>query len=92
MDLIWITKADYVSDFKINLTFNNGMSGIVELRKKIERLPIYEPLKDKDYFKNFRLNSWTIEWENGADFAPESLYELAKQGNKTTASKVQKAV
>jgi len=82
MDLIWITKADYVSDFKISLTFNNGTSGIVELSKKIEKLPIYKPLKNKNYFKNFKLNAWTIEWENGADFAPESLHELIEQENK----------
>ncbi len=92
MDLIWITKATYVSDFKISLTFNNGKNGVVELSKKIEKLPIYEPLRDKSYFKNFKLNSWTIEWENGADFAPESLYRLMEEENKTTTNKVQKAI
>lgn len=26
-------------------------------------------------FKNFTLNSWTIKWENGADFSPEFLLD-----------------
>ncbi len=29
-----------------------------------------------EYFKSFKLKSWTIECENGADCAPEFLYEL----------------
>lgn len=42
---------------------------------------VFEPLKDVEKFKNFRLNPFTIEWENGADFAPENLYHF--QENKT---------
>ncbi|PSR05108.1 MAG: hypothetical protein BRD50_01835 [Bacteroidetes bacterium SW_11_45_7] len=39
---------------------------------------VFEPLKDKEVFQNFHLNPWTIEWENGADFAPEFLHELSQ--------------
>lgn len=75
MDLVWIVKAEYISDYKILLTFNDGIEGIVDFQDKLN-LPIYKPLKVKDYFKMFTLNSWTVEWENGADFAPEPLYEI----------------
>ena len=37
---------------------------------------IFQPLKEPAYFRNFRINFNTIEWENGADFAPEYLYEI----------------
>jgi len=33
-------------------------------------------LKNKDYFKVFTLKYNTIEWENGADFAPEYLFNI----------------
>ena len=36
---------------------------------------VFEPLKNKDYFKAFSIKYNTVEWENGADFAPEFLYE-----------------
>ena len=87
MDLVWVTKANYISDFKMELTFNNGIIGVVDFRDKFD-LPIYKPLKNKDFFKTFKLNSWTIEWENGADFAPEFLYELIEKQKTKQANKV----
>ncbi len=75
MELVWVVKAEYITDYKISFTFNNGTHGIIDFEKKFD-LPIYEPLKNMEYFKSFKLKSWTIAWENGADYAPEFLYEL----------------
>lgn len=74
MENIWITKATYIRDYQLELEFNDGSSGIVDLTHELNK-PIFQPLKDINYFKNFKLNSWTITWDNGADFAPEFLYE-----------------
>ncbi|SHI58642.1 Protein of unknown function [Cruoricaptor ignavus] len=71
--MLWITAADYRNDFKINLTFSDGKSGIVDFENLLDE-KIFLPLKNPGEFKNFRLNSWTLEWENGADFSPEFLY------------------
>lgn len=81
MDLIWITEAKYVKDFKIELTFNEGTKNVVDLEKSLKG-KIFEPLKKIEYFKTFKKNSWTIEWDCGADFAPEFLYQLAAEQNK----------
>jgi hypothetical protein len=75
MSLVWITKASFVENYKISLEFNDSKSGIVDC-SNILTLPIYKELKDIEKFKNFKLNSWTLEWENGADFSPEFLYQL----------------
>ena len=39
---------------------------------------IFEPLNDPDYFRLMRLDTrcGTVVWPNGADFAPEALWEL----------------
>ncbi len=79
MELIWITKAEYLSDYKINLVFNNGFQGVVDLENSLEN-KLFAPLRDKAYFKTFKKNAWTIEWNCNVDFAPEYLYELAKKG------------
>ncbi len=78
MNLIWITKANYLNEYKIELEFNNQKKGVVNLKPYLDK-KIYEPLKNLSNFKKFQLNSWTIEWENGADFSPEFLLENIKE-------------
>ena len=73
--LLWVTDAKYVEDYKIAVTFNNGLQKIVDLEGHLSG-GIFESLKKKDNFKNFFVSDWTIEWSNGADLAPEFLYSL----------------
>ncbi|HEY3371753.1 MAG TPA: DUF2442 domain-containing protein [Prolixibacteraceae bacterium] len=72
-----VSGAKYLGDYKINLLFNNGESKIVDLSDKLIG-KVFEPLKDKAYFQLFAIKFNTIEWSNGADFAPEYLYEIGK--------------
>ena len=70
-----VSNAKYLGDYKIGLIFNNGVSKTVDLADKLIG-KIFEPLKDKVYFQSFKIKYNTIEWSNGADFAPEYLYEI----------------
>ena len=70
-----VTKAAYLNKYRILLTFNNGVSKTVDLEDEIKD-SIYEPLRQIDYFKKFEIKYNTIEWPNGADYAPEYLYEI----------------
>ena len=36
---------------------------------------ICRKLQDMDYFRNFTLDPFTVDWNNEIGFAPESLYE-----------------
>jgi len=40
--------------------------------------PIFEPLKDLEYFRRFTVNQDidTVTWPNEADFSPDFLYEI----------------
>ncbi|WP_396211051.1 DUF2442 domain-containing protein [Flavobacterium sp.] len=75
MSLLWITKVEYVDNYRLNLQFNTSEKGVVNLENHLDKR-IFEPLKEVDFFKKVKLNSWTIEWENGADFSPEFLKEI----------------
>jgi hypothetical protein len=75
----FVKKAEYLEGYKIRVTFDNGESKEADLAPFLHG-EIFEPLKDINYFKKFRLSPDidTIYWENGADLAPEFLYEIGK--------------
>ncbi|MDR0232795.1 MAG: DUF2442 domain-containing protein [Dysgonamonadaceae bacterium] len=74
-DLIWITDAKYIGSYQIALTFNDGLKKTVDLKKHLNG-EIFEPLRKIENFKDFYVSDWSIEWNNGADMAPEFLYSL----------------
>lgn len=76
MDFIHICTAQHEGAYRIALSFNDGSKGVADLSEELEG-PVFEPLRDFDYFKKFQLIGPTLEWPNGADFAPEFLYQLA---------------
>jgi len=87
MALIWITQAIYVEDYKVKLTFNDGVSATVDLKDHLVG-EIFEPLEDVEFFKKFELDSWTLTWPNDSDFSPEYLYELALTEEKKNLNQV----
>jgi len=79
MDLLpSVIQAKYDGGFRIHLTFNDNLQGTVDLESWLEG-PIFEPLKDRNYFQRFFLDGGTVVWPNGADIAPETLYEAVKR-------------
>ena len=74
--LLHVVSVKYLDNYQLKLTFNNGIEGIVDLEPELYG-EIFEPLKDKSLFQKVFLTSRTIEWPNGADFAPEFLFEIA---------------
>ncbi len=70
-----VIKAKYIKDYRVWVEFNDGKKGEIDLASKIWG-EVFEPLKDLHYFKNFKISGHTLSWKNGADLAPESLYEL----------------
>jgi hypothetical protein len=78
--ILRIVKSEVRGPYKLQLTFNNGTHKTVDLRPLLQG-PIFEPLRDAAYFSLGRVDPvcGTIMWPNGADFAPEALYELAAQ-------------
>ena len=71
-----VRDAKYVGGYRIQLRFNDGAEGIVDLSDCLDG-EVFQPLKDLDRFKSFRVDPdiETIVWSNGADMAPEYLYE-----------------
>ncbi|MCY7345827.1 MAG: DUF2442 domain-containing protein [Pyrinomonadaceae bacterium] len=85
-DLILVTAARYLYDYTLELTFNDGLKAEIDFGGWINKYPFFKPLKDVDYFKNFSLDGWTVVWENGADIAPETLHQIARQNQQLRAA------
>jgi hypothetical protein len=72
-----VIRAEYCDGFRIRVAFNDGLETTIDFSEWLEG-PIFEPLKDPQYFERFFIDGGTVAWPNGADIAPETLYERAK--------------
>lgn len=67
--------------YKLFVKFNNGIAGEISLANELWG-EVFEPLRDENIFMTARQSPemGTVVWDNGADFAPEFLFDLyAKQ-------------
>ena len=73
-----VVEVRYVREYTLWVRFQDGTAGEVDIRPSL-RGPVFEPLRNVEYFKQVRLDPeiGTIVWPNGADIAPETLYERA---------------
>ncbi len=77
--ILHVKEAKYLHDYVIWLRFNDGTEGEVDLSAELDG-EVFGPLRDIQKFASFRVDPLveTIVWENGADLAPEFLYENTK--------------
>lgn len=74
--LLDVIEARYVREFTVWVKFEDGTEGEIDLSGELYG-PVFEPLQDVSYFKQVRVDPelGTIVWPNGADLAPEFLYD-----------------
>jgi hypothetical protein len=77
--ILHVKEAKYRHNYVIWVRFNDDAEGEVDLANELEG-EIFGPLKNTKKFKSFKVDPFlgTIVWENGADIAPEFLYENMK--------------
>lgn len=69
----FVVAAVYLSGHTLEVTFSDGLVKQIDFSVWLKG-PVFEPLRDVDYFRRFLLDGWTVAWPNGADIAPETLY------------------
>ena len=69
-------------DFRLHVVFVDGAAGDVHLRAFIESPStdgtLFEPLRDSDYFRQVRVELGAVAWPNGADLAPDAMYDAIR--------------
>ncbi len=79
-----VIEAKYIEKYKIWLKFEDEENGEIDFSNEFDG-PIFEPLNNIEYFKKFDIQGKTLHWKNGADFAPDYLYELIVKKGATVA-------
>jgi hypothetical protein len=72
-----VVHAEHRGDYRIHVTFSDRTEATVDFSSWLQG-PVFELLKDIEYFKRFFVDGGTIVWPNGADIAPETLHERAQ--------------
>jgi len=87
-----VTKVAYLEGYKLRLEFNDGVVKDVNLEDELYG-PVFEPLRDVELFNKVAVNpdTNTIEWPNGADLAPEFLYEIGQELDRIVQATVSQA-
>lgn len=77
-----VISVRHVEGCKLEVTFDDAAVKEVDLKDELYG-EVFEPLKDISYFKQVKVNKETntVEWPNGADFAPEFLYESGRESS-----------
>ncbi len=71
-----VVRAEHRGGFRVRLTFNDELDATVDFERWLQG-PVFEPLTEPQYFQRFFVEGGTVVWPNGADIAPETLYEAA---------------
>lgn len=70
-----VTQVKVLDGYRLEIFFDDGVHGVVSLSDRLFG-PVFEPLKDLKFFAQARVDEFgAVSWPNGADLAPDALYE-----------------
>ncbi|MBN2019884.1 MAG: DUF2442 domain-containing protein [Sedimentisphaerales bacterium] len=74
-----VVKLKCLDDFRLELTFDNGKSGILDCKPIIAKGGVFSKLQNPQVFKNVHINKelGVVTWDEDIDIAPETAYSLA---------------
>ena len=83
--MVKIISVKPLADKTIHLIFSDGLKANIDIKPFI-RGGISDELKDDTIFNSVKLDNLSgICWDNGFDFCPDVLWELAMKGEKQVA-------
>jgi hypothetical protein len=68
-----VEKVTPMSGYKLFLTFTNGEEGVFDMTPYLEK-GMFTELKNPSTFKSVKVFLGSIQWINGLDLCPDTLY------------------
>ncbi len=70
-------------NYRLVIRFDDGMEGEIALGERLFG-PVFEPLRDPKIFGQVFVDEYgAVAWPNGADLAPDGLYEQLRAAAET---------
>jgi hypothetical protein len=78
-----VTSVLVLPDAQLGVTFVDGTSGKVDMRaflgsSKVDGT-VFEALRDPALFAEARVVMGAVQWPNGADLAPDAMYDAIRE-------------
>ncbi len=74
-----LTKVAARPRHQLYVEFSDGVRGQVDLSDRLFG-PVFAPLREETLFEQVSIDEYGAPcWPNGADLAPDALYELLRQ-------------
>lgn len=74
-----VTEMRILDDYKLQLTFDDGKSGVLDCKLFINKGGVFSKLRNPEFFKSVKINSdlGVLTRDDEIDIAPETVYSIA---------------
>ena len=69
-----VKRVSPLKNHELELEFDNGEHRKFDVSPYLN-MGIFKELEDWEYFSKVRVSLGTVEWPNGQDFCPDTLFE-----------------
>jgi len=78
-----VASVNALRGLRLQVTFVDGTAGEVELKGFLSgpkvKGTLFEPLRNWEEFAGVRVEMGAVQWPNGADLAPDAMYDAIRQ-------------
>jgi len=68
-----VKEATSGQNYTVHLIFDNGEEGVFDVKPYLDK-GVFKELKNLIFFNSVKPFMGTIQWKNGQDFCPDTLY------------------
>jgi hypothetical protein len=61
------------SDYTLTLSYSGGEIRVFDVKPYLDK-GVFKELRNKQIFNSVHISNGTVEWQNGQDFCPDTLY------------------